>query len=212
MAVRIHPLPAGPISTNAYLLTDASRREALLVDAPQDVWVAVQSILQETGCRLVALLITHGHWDHTGDAARIQHTGVPLYAHEDDRRLIEQPEIMAMFSPPGMTFAPARLDHVVAQGACLDLAGQRIEVRHVPGHCPGNVLFYFPALDAAFVGDALFAGSVGRFDLPGGDFAQLAHSIRTQIYSLPANTVIYPGHGPVTTVGDEMMHNPYVAA
>lgn len=210
--MRIHSLPSGPIATTAYLLIDDTRREALLIDAPHGVWDEVEPLLRASGARLVALLITHGHWDHTGDAARIQGMGVPLYAHEADRRLIETPEVMAMFLIPGVEVTPARIDHVVAQGQVLSLAGQQIEVRHVPGHCAGNVLFYFAALGAAFVGDALFNGSVGRTDLPGGSFEQLARAIRTQIYTLPANTRVYPGHGVDTTVGDEMATNPYVPA
>lgn len=211
--MRILTLPGGPIGTNAYLLTDASRGEALLIDAPHGVWDDVQPLLAQERCKLVALLVTHGHWDHTGDAARIQRNArVPLYAHEADRPLIETPEVMARFSIPGLVLEPARIDVFVTQGQRLDLAGQSIEVRHVPGHAAGNVLFYFPALDAAFVGDALFNGSVGRTDLPGGSFEQLARSIQTQIYTLPANTIVYPGHGPETTVGDEMTSNPYVAA
>lgn len=210
--MRIHTLPAGPISTNGYLLTDETRREALLVDAPHDVWAEVEPILQQTGCALVALLITHGHWDHTGDAGRIQNMGVPLFAHAADRAMIETPEIMHMFALPGLKMPPARLDHPVVQGQVLELAGQRIEVRHVPGHCAGNVLFYFSALSAAFVGDALFCGGIGRYDLPGGSFETLERSIRTQIYTLPANTAVYAGHGPETTVGEEMANNPYVAA
>lgn len=210
--VRIHTLPAGPISTNSYLLVDETRREALLIDAPQDVWDDVDPVLRQTRSRLVALLITHGHWDHTGDAGRIQQRGVPLYAHEADRLLLEQPEVMHMFSLPGLKMPPARLEHVITQGQRLELAGQHIEVRHVPGHCAGNVLFYFAALGAAFVGDALFHRGIGRYDLPGGSFETLERSIRTQIYSLPANTVVYPGHGPETTVGEEMANNPYVSA
>jgi hydroxyacylglutathione hydrolase len=208
--VRIQTFPAGPIGTNAYLLTDSTRGEALLIDAPHGVWDEIEPVLGKEKCRLVALLLTHGHWDHTGDAARMQRTGVPVYAHEAYRMLIERPEVMALFSIPGIEFEPARIDIVVAQGQKLSLAGQALEVRHVPGHCAGNVLFYFPALDSAFVGDALFAGSIGRTDLPGGNLEQLANSIFTQIYTLPANTVVYPGHGPETTVGDEMSGNPYV--
>ncbi|MBE2214105.1 MAG: MBL fold metallo-hydrolase [Opitutaceae bacterium] len=210
--MHIHCIPAGPLATNAYLITDSGRGEALLVDAPHGVWEDIEPILQRENCRLVALLITHGHWDHTGDAARIQNLGVPLYAHEADRLFIEHPEVMGMFTIPGITLEPARLVHPVAQGDHLHLLGMRIEVRHVPGHCPGNVLFYFAALDAAFVGDALFNGGIGRYDLPGGSLEMLERSIRTQIYTLPANTAVYPGHGPETTVGDEMASNPYVPA
>lgn len=212
MTVRIHTLPAGPISTNGYLLTDETRKEALLIDAPHDVWADVEPLLEQTGCTLVALLITHGHWDHIGDAARIQALGVPLYAHEADRVLIESPEVQHFFSLPGLVTPAAVIDRLLVPGIRLELAGQSIEVRHVPGHCPGNVLFYFPNLGAAFVGDTLFAGGIGRSDFPGGNPRQLDHSIRTQIYSLSANTAVHPGHGPATTVGEEMMSNPYVAA
>ena len=210
--MEIHVLPAGPIETNAYLLTDVARHEAVLVDAPHDVWPEVQALLHKTGCKLVALLITHGHWDHTGDAGRIQQSGVPLFAHEEDRMFIETPECMAMFTMPGLRLDPAKIDRLVKQGDTFELLGETVEVRHVPGHCPGNVLFYFRTTGAAFVGDAIFAGSIGRTDFPRCSFEQLAHSIRTQIYTLPDNTVLYPGHGPETEVAEEKAHNPYVPA
>lgn len=206
----IHALPAGPLGTNAYLLTDTARREAVLVDAPHDVWPEVQALLEKSGCKLVALLVTHGHWDHTGDAARVQQSGVPLYAHEADRLFIEQPEVMSVFAFPGLRFDPARIDHVVKQGDTLELLGETVEVRHVPGHCPGNVLFYFRQSGAAFVGDAIFAGSIGRTDFPGGGFEMLEQSIRTRIYTLPDTTALYPGHGPETDVATEKATNPYV--
>ena len=98
----------------------------------------------------------------------------------------------------------------MSDGEHFQALGLDVEVRHVPGHCPGNVLFYSAAAKAAFVGDALFAGSVGRTDLPGGSMDVLARSIRQQIYSLPEETVVYPGHGSATTVGEEKQHNPYV--
>lgn len=110
-----------------------------------------------------------------------------------------------------LNLEPIKVDRWVRQGERFEALGTTVEVRHVPGHCPGNVLFYFPALQAAFVGDALFAGSIGRTDLPGGDFDTLAQSIREQIYTLPDDTVVYPGHGPDTTVGAEKETNPYVA-
>ena len=210
--MRVHILPSGPIETNAFLVTESSRGEAVLIDAPHGVWDAVSPILEREGCQLIALLLTHGHWDHTGDAARVQGKGVPVYAHRADRPLIETPEIMTPFLIPGYDVAATRIDHFVEQGEHLKLLGHTVEVRHVPGHCPGNVLFYFPAARAAFVGDALFAGSIGRTDLPGGSFEQLATAIRTQIYTLPAETKVLPGHGPTTEVGSEMQSNPYVPA
>jgi glyoxylase-like metal-dependent hydrolase (beta-lactamase superfamily II) len=211
--MKLHVLPSGPIQTNAYLLTDAARGEAVLIDAPGEIWAEIEPLLREEPCRLTELWITHGHWDHTQGAAEVvRHTGAKVRAHVADRTLIETPEVMKVFLGRGIELEPVKVDHWVAQGDHLEALGQRVEVRHVPGHCPGNVLFYFPGLAAAFVGDALFAGSVGRTDLPGGSMSQLEASIRGQIYTLPDATTVHPGHGPRTTVGAEKLGNPYVPA
>ncbi len=207
--MRIETLPAGPIETNAYLLTSDSG-ESLLVDAPPQVEPAVRNALKRSNSRLVAVLVTHGHWDHIGDLAAMSRGDVMVFAHPGDKTWIENPEIMAAYMVPGLTVAPARVDRWVADGDRLNLAGAEIRIRHVPGHAPGNVLFYFPSLDAAFVGDALFHGGVGRFDLPGGDWNSLERSIRNQIYTLPDRTAVYSGHGPATTVGAEKKNNPFV--
>lgn len=209
--MKLHVIPAGPIQTNAYLLTAPERGEAVLIDAPGGVWAEVEPILREEKCRLTELWITHGHWDHTqGGAEVVRASGAAVRAHPDDRVLIETPEVMERFMGGGLKLEPIRVDHWVRQGDRLQALGAEVEVRHVPGHCPGNVLFHFAAAGAAFVGDALFAGSVGRTDLPGGDFDVLERSIREQIYTLPDETVVYPGHGPDTTVGAEKGTNPYV--
>jgi glyoxylase-like metal-dependent hydrolase (beta-lactamase superfamily II) len=211
--MKLHVLPAGPIQTNAYLLTDASRGEAVLIDAPGEIWGELEPLLREERCRLTELWITHGHWDHTQGAAEVvRHTGAKVRAHEADRTLIENPEVMKVFLGRGIELEPVAVDHWVEQGDRFETLGHSVEVRHVPGHCPGNVLFYFPGQAAAFVGDALFAGSVGRTDLPGGSMSQLEASIRGQIYTLPEATTVYPGHGPCTTVGAEKQGNPYVPA
>ncbi len=210
--MNLHVLPAGPIQTNAYLLTVPERGEAVLIDAPGNVWRDVEPILEKEKCRLTELWLTHGHWDHTqGGAAIVRATAAKVRAHADDRALIEQPELMERFMGERMNLEPIHVDHWVNQSDRLQALGLDAEVRHVPGHCPGNVLFYFPALKAAFVGDALFKGSIGRTDLPGGSFEQLEQAIRTQIYTLPGETVVYPGHGPQTTVAAERAGNPYVS-
>jgi glyoxylase-like metal-dependent hydrolase (beta-lactamase superfamily II) len=216
--VTLHVLPAGPIETNAYLMIDEAKSAAILIDAPGDVWEHVEPILRAGKCTLRELWLTHGHWDHTQGAAEIvRATQAKVRAHVADRVLIETPEVMERFMGEKLGLEPVRVDYWVAQGERLQALGHEVEVRHVPGHCPGNVLFYFPAFAAAagarpvaFVGDALFSGSIGRTDLPGGDFATLENSIRQQIYSLPEMTTVYPGHGPSTTVGQEKKHNPYV--
>ena len=210
--MKLHVLPAGPIQTNAYLLTAPERGEAVLIDAPGDVWPEVAAILQTGQCRLVELWITHGHWDHTQGAAEVvRRSGAKVRAHADDRVLIETPEVMERFMGEELNLEPVHVDHWVGQGDKFSALGMEIEVRHVPGHCPGNVLFYVAALKAAFVGDALFAGSVGRTDLPGGSMAQLTRSIREQIYTLPPATVVFPGHGTKTSVEIERAGNPYVS-
>ena len=210
-SVNLYVLPAGAIQTNAYLLTAPERGEAVLIDAPGEVWADVEPILKKEKCTLTELWLTHGHWDHTqGGAAVVRATGAKVRAHREDRNLIETPEIMERFMCEKLGLEPVPVDHWVVQGERLTALGCDVEVRHVPGHCPGNVLFYFAATGSVFVGDALFSGSVGRSDLPGGDFEVLAQSIRGQIYTLPEKTVVFPGHGPKTTVAHERASNPYV--
>ena len=209
--MNLHTFPAGPIQTNAFLLTDAERGEAILIDAPGEVWTQVGPVLAKEKCVLKELWITHGHWDHTqGGAEVVRETGAKVRAHVADKVLIETPEVMSAFLGGRIKLEPIAVDYWVSQGDRLNALGLDVEVRHVPGHCPGNVLFYFKAAEAAFVGDALFAGSVGRTDLPGGNRDELTQSIRAQIYTLPDDTAVLPGHGPATTVGVEKRTNPYV--
>lgn len=209
--MNLHVRPAGPIQTNAYLLTMPERGEAVLIDAPGAVWPQIAPLLQKEACKLTELWLTHGHWDHTQGAAEVvRATGAKVRAHAADREMIESPEIMERFMGMRLNLEPVKVDHWVLQGDRLTALGEAVEVRHVPGHCPGNVLFYFAGQASAYVGDALFNGSIGRTDLPGGSFEELERSIRTQIYTLPEDTRVYPGHGPATTVGQERRGNPYV--
>jgi hydroxyacylglutathione hydrolase len=210
--VKLYVLPAGPIQTNAYLLTEPTRGQAVLIDAPGDIWAEIEPLMQQDGVKLTELWLTHGHWDHTQGAAEVvRATKARVRAHRDDQAMIETPEIMKRFMGAELKLEPVKVDAWLAAGERLSALGQDVEVRHVPGHCPGNVLFYFPAAGAVFVGDALFNGSIGRTDLPGGSFEVLERSIREQIYTLPPDTVVFPGHGPKTTVGDERAGNPHVS-
>jgi glyoxylase-like metal-dependent hydrolase (beta-lactamase superfamily II) len=220
--VNLHVLPAGPIQTNAYLLTAPERGEAVLIDAPGDVWADVQPILEKEQCRLIELWLTHGHWDHMqGGAEIVRAVGARTSGHAADQAMFESPQMMERFMGARPGLQPVKIDRWVKHGDTLAALGLDFEVRHVPGHCPGNVAFYLaaPAFAEAsvrqagvvFVGDALFAGSIGRTDLPGGDFAQLEQSIRTQLYTLPPPTSVFPGHGPATTIAAEQHSNPYVS-
>lgn len=211
--MKIHVLPSGPIQTNGYLLTDRKLGEAVLVDAPGGIMAKAGPILEKEGCKLTELWLTHGHWDHMQDAAAVKRaTGAKVRAHQADQALIETPEIMEGFMGQRLGLEGVPVDAWVGAGDLLKALGCEFEVRHVPGHCPGNVLFYQAEKRVALVGDALFNSGVGRWDLPGGSFEELERSIRGQIYTLPDETVVLPGHGERTTVGVEKETNPYVAA
>ena len=202
----------GPAATNAYLLWDEGKPDATLVDAPPGAWRAVRSALEEHELKLTQLLLTHGHWDHMAGAARVKEQGVETWGHEADRELFTEPAVMSAFAMPGMHFDPVEIDHWIGEGDLIEVLERQVEVRHVPGHCPGNVLFYFPKDKLALVGDAIFAGNIGRTDLPGGDFEVLEKAIRERIYTLPDDVALLPGHGPSTSVGREKATNPYVSS
>ncbi|HEY1765562.1 MAG TPA: MBL fold metallo-hydrolase [Opitutaceae bacterium] len=209
--MNVHVLPGGPIQTNAYLVAEPATGEAVLIDAPEGVWERVSGLLKDEGCRLGGLWLTHGHWDHTQGAAEVvRKSGAPISAHKADRPLIETPEVMRPLLLPGIFVEPVKVDRWLGDGDVVDALGERVRVSHVPGHSAGSLQFYLPKAASAFVGDALFRGNIGRTDLPGGDFGQLEHSIRTRIYTLPDETAVYPGHGEPTTVGEEKASNPYV--
>jgi glyoxylase-like metal-dependent hydrolase (beta-lactamase superfamily II) len=209
--MEILTIECGPIGTNAFYIWDEGAEAALLVDAPPGIRERLPELEKQTGRVVKTLLLTHGHWDHMLDAAEVRRRGARVYAHPDDGVLLSDPELMASFAMPGLSWEAAEIDEWLNGGETLELLGQTVEVRHVPGHAPGSLLFYFPKAGVAFGGDALFAGGVGRFDLPGGDWETLERSIREQIYSLPPETVVYPGHGPATTVVREMEANPFVS-
>ena len=141
----------------------------------------------------------------------LRNTWAQVHAHGADRPLIETPEVMRPLLLPGMVVEPVKVDRWLEDGDSIDAFGEKVRVSHVPGHCPGSLMFYFEGKQAAFPGDALFRGSVGRTDLPGGDAGELERSIRSRIYTLPDATTVYPGHGGPTTVGEEKAHNPYVS-
>ena len=216
MSLRVESVCLGPFETNAYLLTAEGTPECALVDAPKGAAGNLLEEITSRGLRLTRLLLTHGHWDHMCDAAAIKAaTGCEVLAHRDDQALIEEIErVRARYQAmiPWLDdgdFRGCKVDRWLAEGDRVDVLGRELEVRHVPGHCPGSLLFHSPADKVAFVGDAIFRGSVGRTDLPGGDWGTLLGSIRGRIYTLPPDTHLLPGHGDATTVGEEMRANPY---
>lgn len=200
-------LPVGQLQMNAVLLRCDATDETILVDPGEEADHLVSRV-KAAGAPLSQLLATHGHFDHVGAGAEIQnHWDIPLRCHEGAAPFIERlPETQESWGFPPSSVP--RLTPDLDDGARIPFAGGEIEVRHVPGHSPGHLMFLLPGL--AMVGDCLFAGSVGRTDLPGGDFGVLEKSIRERIYTLPDDTVVVCGHGPDTTVGREKATNPFV--
>ncbi len=201
------PIPVGALQTNAYLITAPEAGLAALIDPGAEPEALLASVA-DSGCRLALLLCTHGHFDHVGAAAAVQEAwDLPLLVHPADAPLVRQmPMHQGLFG-----FRPTRVPRFetrLADGLELPFGDGALAVRHTPGHSPGHVLFQWEG--DALVGDLIFAGSVGRTDLPGGDFAALARSIRERVYTLPARTRLHPGHGPDTTVAQEMATNPFV--
>jgi glyoxylase-like metal-dependent hydrolase (beta-lactamase superfamily II) len=200
----VEQLPLGPIETNCYLVRPGSgAAEAVVVD-PSGAAATIRLRLAEMGSRCVAILITHGHWDHLlGVADLAEGTGAPVYMAEGERVLLEQPD---GFSPlPMRPYSP----NVLLKGdETVDVAGLSFQVHSVPGHSPAHLAY---ATDGClFSGDVLFAGSVGRVDLPGASWETLLESIRSLVAAYPPETAVYPGHGPATTLGAELARNPYL--
>ena len=208
MNIRVFELP--PVATNAYLLSDEQTKQAIVIDVPMGAWDAIAPIVKAEQLTLQAVLLTHAHFDHVLGAQAFKDAGVPFYLHTQEREAAERlGEQLKHFNLPGNIQA-LEIEHWLEDGASLAFLEQSIECRRVSGHSPGNVVFYFPAEACAFVGDAIFKGSIGRYDLPGGSFKVLKHDIIEQIYSLPNETVLYPGHGEATEVAYERMNNPFV--
>ncbi len=204
---RVICLTNGVYQENCYILADPETGDAVIIDPGEDSDLFLRRMETE-GFTLRAVWLTHAHLDHIlGVKDVIERSGVPLHMHPADRPLYdgiaEQGAWLGVQAPQ-----PPAPDHDLAHGDALQLGGFEFEVRHVPGHSPGSVAFVGHGV--AIVGDAIFAGSVGRVDLPGGDGGTLLASIRDQLMTLPDETIVYSGHGPETTVGAERRTNPFV--
>ena len=208
--LKIKKMELGPIGTNAFLIWEDGGKEAVLVDAPPGSGDAVVPFLKKEKLVLSSIWLTHGHWDHMAGAFEMIDDEIPVLGHPADKIMFEDPNIMSSFAMPGIEFTPIKITQWLHDEDRLDLFGREVIVLHCPGHCPGNVVFWIKSENLCFVGDVIFAGGIGRYDLPGGDFKTLEKSITEKIYTLPANTLLCPGHGPDTKVGDEIHLNPFV--
>jgi hydroxyacylglutathione hydrolase len=211
--MRIERIPAWLAETNAYLVV-SDTGEGILVDAPPDPDEIGRHIAR-LDVPVVGILLTHGHIDHTGGAGKLAAgSGAVTYSHPDDDFLTLHPieQLRSMFGslPPGSYEVPDRIENL-KHGQLVEIAGVQLEVKHTPGHTPGHCCFLWEAEGTLFSGDQLFAGSIGRTDLPGGSFQQLIVSMREQVMTLRDDVVVLPGHGPETTIGQERTMNPFRA-
>jgi hydroxyacylglutathione hydrolase len=204
----VRAFTVGPVQENSYIVragADATR--AVIVD-PGDEPERLLQAAKALGVQIEAILVTHCHFDHIGAVAPVAHaTGAPVYCPEIERPLLA--DIMSWVPPGFGPFESYEPEHMVSGGERLSLAGLEFDVVFTPGHSPGHVTYALPG--ALLSGDVLFQGSVGRVDLPGGDWATLERSIGSLLAAYPAETVVYPGHMGVTTLGRERVVNPFLS-
>jgi hydroxyacylglutathione hydrolase len=220
--VLIAGFPAGSFAANCYLLASGPGEQCVIIDPGQDAEPGIEEIIGKYRLQPAAVVLTHGHVDHIWSVAPVCGArNIPAYIHPDDRALLTDParglSLLAgqqLFG--GMTFSEPDDVRELADGMTLDLAGLRLVVDHAPGHTPGSVTFRLPAdlaqeAGTIFTGDLLFAGSIGRTDLPGGDYQTILASLARVCLRLPDETVVLAGHGPQTTIGAERASNPFLA-
>lgn len=221
--MKIERTAIGPFGTNCYLLTEDGRTDCAVVDAPPGADAVLLPVLQQRGLTLSAIMITHGHWDHNAGVAgliektsALQPTPPQVFAHIDGRDCHETPEKYKAWYQAAIPdlgdddFRAFRVSRWLDDGEKFSVLGKEWTALHVPGHCPGSLVFYAPDAKSAFTGDAVFAGSIGRTDLPGGSFPVLEAAIREKIFTLPDDVKLHPGHGPSTNVLEEKSFNPFV--
>lgn len=208
----IHEIfPVGPLQCNCSIIGDETAREAMVVDPGDDI-DDILAIIRKHNLQVKHIVITHAHIDHVGGAMKLRAaTGAPILLNQSDYALLKMLDLQAAWI--GMaTPGKVEIDRSIASGEKLSAGAHTAEVLHTPGHTEGSICLYFPAEKKLIAGDTLFAGSIGRTDLPGGSMEKIIRSLHDTVLALPDETVVVPGHGELTTIGEERESNPFLIA
>jgi glyoxylase-like metal-dependent hydrolase (beta-lactamase superfamily II) len=202
-------LPVGPLQCNCSIIGDESTHEAMVIDPGDDI-ANVLAIIKKHNLLVREIVITHAHMDHVGGAMKLRAaTGALILINENDYALLKMLDVQAAWlgmQDPGKV----EIDHSLAELEKVQAGSLTANVLHTPGHTEGSICLYFPAEQKLIAGDTLFAGSIGRTDLPGGSFEKIIRSINDKLLALPDETIVIPGHGPLTSIGEEREHNPFL--
>jgi hydroxyacylglutathione hydrolase len=206
----IHEIfPVGPLQCNCSIIGDETTRDAMVIDPGDDI-ADVLAIIQKHNLQVRQIVITHAHIDHVGGAMKLrQATGAPILLNENDYALLKMLDVQAAWlgmRSPG----EVEIDRSIGDADKVEAGPLLANVIHTPGHTDGSICLYFPAEQKLIAGDTLFAGSIGRTDLPGGSFDKIIRSLHQKVLAFPDDTVVVPGHGPLTTIGDERESNPFL--
>jgi glyoxylase-like metal-dependent hydrolase (beta-lactamase superfamily II) len=205
----LETFPVGPLACNCTILGDEDTREAIVIDPGDDI-ARIHERLTKLGLKLKQIIVTHAHIDHVGGALKLKKlTGAPIFLNENDLPLLAMMDTQAAWlgvRPPEV--APP--DEGLTDGQIVGLEHYPAQVLHTPGHTQGSICLHFALLKLVVAGDTLFAGSIGRTDLPGGNTDQIMDSLRSRLMTLHDETRVLPGHGPATTIGEERASNPFL--
>ena len=202
-------LPVGPLQCNCSVIGDQTTREAMVIDPGDDI-EDVLALIRKHSLQVRQIVITHAHIDHVGGAMKLRAaTGAPILLNQNDYALLKMLDAQAAWigvASPGKV----EIDRSVTTGETVTAGSHTAQILHTPGHTEGSICLYFAAEKKLIAGDTLFAGSIGRTDLPGGSMQKILHSLHETVLALPDETVVIPGHGPMTTIGDERATNPFL--